>query len=158
MENPVAAPADNSFADLFDDVGIEHRTGESCPSCRASLPDGAVLCIHCGFNVALGQKTRTNIASSDGSAGGSAPESIASSLTSDGHDGSETAALLAKAEMSEDPDEDMDDHERYGSMITAWIVGAIMVACLAGALYGVYYYNVIYLPANTVEEVEDEFN
>ncbi|NQZ59942.1 MAG: zinc ribbon domain-containing protein [Lentisphaeraceae bacterium] len=32
--------------------------GEACPSCGKGLEDEAVLCLHCGFNVKTGKKTK----------------------------------------------------------------------------------------------------
>lgn len=153
---PVApAPAGDAFADLFDDAGMGHQGGPICPSCNAGVADGAVICIHCGYNLETGQRLRTNI----GSAGGEVAEAPAGPVGHGGEGGaSEAEALLAKAAMSEDPEEDLDDDERYGKMATAWIAGILMLAALGGALYGVYYYNEIYLPANQeVEEDDDDY-
>lgn len=52
-----AAPAPNSnLAGLFDDVGLVTKTGKMCPSCDSPLDPRAVLCVHCGFNLAEGKK------------------------------------------------------------------------------------------------------
>jgi hypothetical protein len=70
--------------------------------------------------------------------------------------GSDAEAILAKAALTEDPEEDLDDNERYGNMGTAWIVGILLLAIVGGAFYGVYYYNMVYLPAHQPEEEEVE--
>ncbi|XZE43161.1 zinc ribbon domain-containing protein [Pirellulaceae bacterium SH467] len=52
-----ASPAPNSnLAGLFDDVGLVTKTGKMCPSCDSPLDPRAVLCIHCGLNLAEGKK------------------------------------------------------------------------------------------------------
>jgi hypothetical protein len=146
------APAGDGFADLFDDVGMTHQGGPTCPTCKAGVPEGAVICIHCGFNLETGQRLRTNI----GSAAGDMDEPAGPVGHGGESGGSDAEAILAKAALTEDPEEDLDDNERYGNMGTAWIVGILMLAIVGGAFYGVYYYNMVYLPAHQPEEEEVE--
>lgn len=149
---PAAPDPSGAFADLFDEVGMAASSGPTCPSCNAGIAEGAILCIQCGFNLETGKHTRTNIAT-----GGAAPSTGVGHGGE--HGGSEAEAILAKAAASDDVEQDLDDRDRYGSMGMAWLLGLIMVACLGGALGGIYYYNVVYLPANPPEEeTEDEYN
>lgn len=150
---PAAPVANSAFADLFDDVGISHQTGPVCPACNAGVAAEAVICIHCGFNLETGQRLRTNIGSSSGEV-----EAPAGPIGGGHGNVTDVEAILSRAAATEDPEEDMDDRERYGSMGTAWIAGVVMLATLGGALFGVWYYNEVYLPANQVEEEVDEYN
>ncbi|MCS7034874.1 MAG: zinc-ribbon domain-containing protein [Phycisphaerae bacterium] len=44
-----------------------------CPSCNASLPTGAVVCVACGMNLQTGQKLSTVGAASEGAGGSARP-------------------------------------------------------------------------------------
>lgn len=56
------APAVDSFASVFDEVGLKPQqanAGPSCPNCRAPMAPGAILCVQCGFNQKLGRVMQT---------------------------------------------------------------------------------------------------
>lgn len=58
---PAAAPqpaADLSAPSIFDEAGLKARqiTGQVCPSCFRAMKQGAILCVHCGYNMQLGRK------------------------------------------------------------------------------------------------------
>jgi hypothetical protein len=63
-QRPAAArPAPQPAADLsapsiFDEAGLKARqtTGQVCPSCYHAMKQGAILCVHCGYNMQLGRK------------------------------------------------------------------------------------------------------
>jgi hypothetical protein len=143
---PQSRPSD-AYSDLFDDIGLgQQTTGPVCESCRAPIPEKAVLCIQCGYNSQTKAFTRTNI-------GGDADNPV-----DDLSHLSETEAILARAAMVDDDDEsDLDDDERYGTSGQAWLIGLIMLIIFASGMGGVYYYNAIYIPTTIDTEPEDEF-
>lgn len=58
---PAPAPqpaADLSAPSIFDEAGLKARqnTGQVCPSCYHAMKQGAILCVHCGYNMQLGRK------------------------------------------------------------------------------------------------------
>jgi hypothetical protein len=65
---PASAPAPQSTPDpsapnIFDEAGIKARqtTGQVCPSCYHSMKQGAIICVHCGYNMQLGRKMVTEV-------------------------------------------------------------------------------------------------
>jgi hypothetical protein len=56
---------------LFDEVGLQAPTAGTvpCPGCKAPLPPQAVLCVQCGYNLKLGRKMQTVVASGGGHLG-----------------------------------------------------------------------------------------
>ena len=56
---PAPQPApDLSAPSIFDEAGMKARqnTGHVCPSCFHAMKQGAILCVHCGYNMQLGRK------------------------------------------------------------------------------------------------------
>jgi hypothetical protein len=50
-----ASPVD--LHELLEEVGLtDTGTGHRCPGCRAALPEEAVLCIACGYDVERGRR------------------------------------------------------------------------------------------------------
>ncbi len=45
--------------DLLDEIGLSDGSGDRCPNCRAEMPEDAVVCVQCGFNVRAGRKMDT---------------------------------------------------------------------------------------------------
>jgi hypothetical protein len=149
LQIPSAAPAEvDVFSGLFDEEGLTQQTGPICPSCKAGIDEGAVLCIHCGYNLETGQKIRTNRSNS------SDPLPVAPIMPETDEASAEVRSILAKAADSDDDEEDLDDRERYGSGIHAWLFGFVLLVLLGALLGGVYYYNVIYL--GSLETSEDK--
>ncbi|MFN0021085.1 MAG: hypothetical protein ACKVP0_22735 [Pirellulaceae bacterium] len=65
---PAPAPAAQSAPDpsapsIFDEAGIKARptTGQVCPSCYHAMKQGAIICVHCGYNLQLGRKMVTQV-------------------------------------------------------------------------------------------------
>ncbi len=43
---------------LFSDAGLDKKKGPECPSCKAPIQPGAMICVKCGFNLTTGQKIK----------------------------------------------------------------------------------------------------
>lgn len=54
----VTSPADGeNLSELLDEVDLgQSATGHRCPSCRADLLAGDILCVKCGYNLESGRK------------------------------------------------------------------------------------------------------
>lgn len=104
-------PGGGNMGDLLTEAGLETRTGDSCPNCNAELPENAVLCVQCGYNIQTGQRMQT--------------------LTATGErvGMSETEKMLYKAatDLEKEP---VRHDEGYGSMGGAWLTLAIMAVGL----------------------------
>ncbi|MCE9528414.1 MAG: hypothetical protein K8R36_20410 [Planctomycetales bacterium] len=59
---PQPAP-DPSAPSIFDEAGLKARqtTGQVCPSCYHAMKQGAIICVHCGYNMQLGRKMVTEV-------------------------------------------------------------------------------------------------
>ncbi|MCG8652612.1 MAG: zinc-ribbon domain-containing protein [Pirellulales bacterium] len=53
---PAAPAPSGGLDDLFDEEGFSSHVAAVCPSCRAELSAGAVLCTKCGYNLQTGQQ------------------------------------------------------------------------------------------------------
>jgi hypothetical protein len=64
-EKPASSGQDDTFVnrgllELLDEAGFTAtRTGHRCPSCRAELPQEAVICVECGYNFETGRTMST---------------------------------------------------------------------------------------------------
>jgi hypothetical protein len=70
---PVAAPKPTSDTDdAYDDLGLAPQEAGSrpCPGCGSALPENAVLCIRCGYNIKLGRRMETVKIGGDAGEGG----------------------------------------------------------------------------------------
>lgn len=107
-------PQSGGVGDLLSEAGLHQQTGTPCPSCSAMLPDNAVLCVQCGYNLQTGQKLQTMTATG---------ERIGMT---------ETEKMLHRAAVSLEKDPVKHD-EGYGSMGGAWLtLGIMMVGLLVG--------------------------
>jgi hypothetical protein len=54
-------PAPRPKSDLFDEVGLKAAPKGTmpCPGCTEPLPQDAVVCVKCGYNLKLGRKMKT---------------------------------------------------------------------------------------------------
>lgn len=50
--------ATGALDQLFMDAGLDKKKGPECPSCKAPIVQGAMICVACGFNLATGQKLK----------------------------------------------------------------------------------------------------
>jgi hypothetical protein len=59
VRTPASVPAPTQATAPASPPAIQRpaATGSGCPSCGTALPRGAVLCIHCGYNLVTGQRT-----------------------------------------------------------------------------------------------------
>ena len=54
---PRSAPNMTAGLDsLFDEVGLQKKSGPTCPSCGTPFKQGAVVCVACGLNFSTGEK------------------------------------------------------------------------------------------------------
>jgi DNA-directed RNA polymerase subunit RPC12/RpoP len=63
MVVPGEAAAGNTLADLSNQsMPSEDRQadGSACPNCGNDLPEGAVLCVGCGYHIKLGRTIETS--------------------------------------------------------------------------------------------------
>ncbi len=55
-------PRHNPLLDLLDDAGVEAAPrGSVCPNCGSDFPEGAIVCMQCGFHTELGKQMETAI-------------------------------------------------------------------------------------------------
>jgi len=56
-----APPPAGGMSDLFDEIGLKaaEKGTMPCPGCGVSLPQEAVVCVKCGYNMKLGRKMST---------------------------------------------------------------------------------------------------
>ena len=60
IPRPQAAAVGGNVSSLLDEAGMAAATTAArCPSCSAVLPDGAVLCVQCGYNAKTGRRMST---------------------------------------------------------------------------------------------------
>ncbi len=53
-----AAAGGGGLDQLFAEAGLDKKKGPECPACKAPIDPSASLCVHCGFNMATGQKIK----------------------------------------------------------------------------------------------------
>ncbi|MFW6168849.1 MAG: hypothetical protein ACODAD_00060 [Planctomycetota bacterium] len=62
IPQPQAAGDGEGISDLLDDVGV--RAGVNrCPGCGVEIPEEAVLCVMCGFDLRRGHRIKTRVGS-----------------------------------------------------------------------------------------------
>lgn len=62
IPQPQAAGGGEGMSDLLDDVGV--RAGVNrCPGCGVEIPEEAVLCVMCGFDLRRGHRIKTRVGS-----------------------------------------------------------------------------------------------
>ncbi|MEO2011081.1 MAG: hypothetical protein ABGX22_20565 [Pirellulaceae bacterium] len=149
LQIPASVQAENNmFAGLFDEEGLTQTDGPVCPSCKTGVNEGAVLCIQCGYNFEMGEKTRTNRSRTE-----TKRKEIATPEENEA--GAEVKSILRKAAESENEEQDMDDTERYGTGVQSWLFALVMVVLLGNLLGGMYYYHVIYAPSQETSDDDD---
>ncbi len=58
--NKAAVPKTDPVADLLDEIGfVAARSRNSCPKCKATLAEEAILCVHCGYHLEKGKALQT---------------------------------------------------------------------------------------------------
>jgi hypothetical protein len=118
-----AAPAPAGFSppggahSLFDEVGLKQAPAGSsmCPGCAAPLPQGAVICIKCGYNAKLGRRMETVKMGADGEGPG-------------GHSAT-TADLMNRAAMSIDEDKE-EERKKTREGMPWWVYGLGLLFCI----------------------------
>ena len=99
---------------LFDEVGLKQAPvgAQMCPGCMAPMPQGAVVCVKCGYNMKLGRRMETMRMGADGGGHG-------------GHGGA-TADLMNKAAMSIEEDKEEERKKtREGMPWWVYLIGLI---------------------------------
>ena len=59
-EAAAPGPISDPMGDLLDDAGLDGKSPPNlCPGCRVVMPQGAIVCMQCGYNQKLGRKMET---------------------------------------------------------------------------------------------------
>jgi hypothetical protein len=115
-------PAPRPKSDLFAEVGLKAAPKGTmpCPGCMAPLPQDAIICVKCGYNMKLGRKMKTMTTSGE-------------SAGSVGH-GAVAQDLLDKAaETIEGDDEAEASKDKEG--MPWWVYLIILIVLIALATY-----------------------
>jgi hypothetical protein len=115
-----AAPQPSAMDDLFDEVGIDRKTGPICPACQAELKPNAVLCTACGLNLQTGERAE-GVGMRDASRGGH---------------GDAADMILGKAEKQIAIDKVEDKKNRTsGAPFYVYLFGLIMITAFATMMF-----------------------
>jgi len=115
-------PAPRPKSDLFDEVGLKAAPKGTmpCPGCSEPLPQEAVVCVKCGYNMKLGRKMKTM------STGGESAGSV-------GH-GAVAQDLLDKAAETIEGDEEAEASKGKEGM-PWWVYLLILIILISAAAY-----------------------
>ena len=58
---PPRATSPAPLEDILEDAGLDDVAKPRCPQCNEELKPGAVLCVHCGYDLKLGKQLQTKI-------------------------------------------------------------------------------------------------
>lgn len=111
-----ASSGGGGLGDLFDEAGMSApaHTGPRCPGCAAPMRPEAIICVQCGYNMALGRRMET-IAGQD--VGSATP-------------GGETARLMAKAQQEVAEAPPAETATDFGEGASAYILTCGMLAAM----------------------------
>ncbi len=110
---------------LLDELGLSAHEGERCPECGEALPSGAVLCVHCGYNLKLKRFIKPE----------GAPAVSPKKPGAKPKPKSEVDRTLAQA--AEDLEHEPVQHDAgYGSAWSAWILTLVLLVVAAGVIAG----------------------
>lgn len=116
---PAPAPANDALSDLFDEAGIEAKTGPTCPRCGAELKPNAVLCVGCGLHLQTGEQA----------------EGAKVYSTAGGHEAA-TETLLTRAEKQIEVDKEDDRKNRSsGQPFYVYLFGLFALAAFATMMF-----------------------
>ena len=115
-----AAPAASPHAagSLFDEVGLKAAPAGAmlCPGCAQPMPQNAVLCVKCGYNLKLGRRMETLRFGEGGSVAGA------------GAHGASTADLMNKAAVLIEEDKEAERSKtKEGMPWWVYLIGLLMV-------------------------------
>lgn len=121
--SPAATPR-AGITDLLDEVGVRGaRLGPVCPDCGEDVQPGAILCIQCGYNFAMGRRMYTEAGDSQ---------------YQDAHGESNVEKLLAKAERELDETPISAEGEDFGDGPESFLIaGAAAIVAVILAAIGV---------------------
>ena len=129
--SPAATPS-AGITDLLDEVGVRGaRLGPACPECGADVQPGAILCIQCGYNFAMGRRMYTEADDSQ---------------YQDAHGESNAEKLLAKAERELDEAPISAEGEDFGDGPEAFLIAGA-AAVVASILSAIAIYTIFVLDA-----------
>ncbi len=108
--------------DLFEEEGLKHRQGATCPSCTAEMKPGAILCLACGFNTQTGERHQAYKTEAE--------------RTLLGH------TLLDKAQVDMEHDQQL-QKKLQGAGLPWWVLLLILLAVIGLAVFFVVGVNMI---------------